>query len=498
MGKPIVGPIRSWPRRRFWNFIHLGFHLRLIGLGESGSPPCGCLCLSLIDSLVPVMARETKHRYEQKLNHLEEALFEVPPATTIVVVRNAYTCRIVEQKEELKTMFYQYVEQELFETVNGFHACKQDEGQFVSTYVLKMKGYLDQMERLGYPMPLVLLNAMLKLAEKGIPKKSPAVLVIREGHIQKPKQQARGKGKKLNKNKASTSSTSRIFTIELYSFPKTNFWIYDIGCGTHICNIIKGLKGIQNLNRGALDLYVGNSNCATVKAIGSFDLILPSGMGSIFPLISLGASGIPPGGQLGLSLIDSLVPVMAHETNHRYEQKLNHLEEALFEAPPATAIVVVHNAYTCRVVEQQEVACLMLSKKGIDIYMLVEKEYPSSKGTLTLMLVAKLLVDQDNEMSKELLRKIFIGSLPGGCLGLSLIDSLVPVMAYETKHRYEQTLNHFEEALFEAPPATAIVVVHNAYTCRIVEQQEVACLMLSSMTPKIQKNLKDHAAFDIL
>ncbi|GKB44076.1 hypothetical protein Tco_0889018 [Tanacetum coccineum] len=92
-------------------------------------------------------------------------------------------------------MFYQYVEQELFETVNGFHACKQDEGQFVSTYVLKMKGYLDQMERLGYPMPLVLLNAMLKLAEKGIPKKSPAVLVIREGHIQKPKQQARGKGK---------------------------------------------------------------------------------------------------------------------------------------------------------------------------------------------------------------------------------------------------------------------------------------------------------------
>ncbi|GKB82901.1 hypothetical protein Tco_0949796 [Tanacetum coccineum] len=87
------------------------------------------------------------------------------------------------------------------------------------------------------------------------------------------------------------------------------------------------------------------------------------------------------------------------------------------------------------------------------------------------MLVAKLLVDQDNEISRELLRKIFM---------------------------YEQKLNHLEEALFEAPPATAIVVVHNAYTCKVVEQQEVACLMLSSMTPKIQKNLKDHAAFDIL
>ncbi|GJS13748.1 hypothetical protein Tco_0408220 [Tanacetum coccineum] len=47
-------------------------------------------------------------------------------------------------------------------------------------------------------------------------------------------------------------------------------------------------------------------------------------------------------------------------------------------------------------------------EKGIDIYMLVEKEYPLSRGTLTLMLVAKLLVDQDNKMSRELLSKIFM------------------------------------------------------------------------------------------
>ncbi|GJW05739.1 hypothetical protein Tco_1568162 [Tanacetum coccineum] len=45
---------------------------------------------------------------------------------------------------------------------------------------------------------------------------------------------------------------------------------------------------------------------------------------------------------------------------------------------------------------------------GIYIYMLIEKEYPLSRGTLTQMLVAKLLVEQDNEMSSELLRKIFM------------------------------------------------------------------------------------------
>ncbi|GJV37773.1 hypothetical protein Tco_1410250 [Tanacetum coccineum] len=122
-------------------------------------------------------------RNEQKLHHLEKALPEAPLATATDAVRNAYTCRVAEQQEvaclmlvsmtpeiqknledrtafeilqELKTMFQQQAEQELFETVKAFHACKQEEGQSVSTYVLKMKAYLDQIERLGYPMPLVL------------------------------------------------------------------------------------------------------------------------------------------------------------------------------------------------------------------------------------------------------------------------------------------------------------------------------------------------------
>ncbi|GJS01451.1 hypothetical protein Tco_0317959 [Tanacetum coccineum] len=47
-------------------------------------------------------------------------------------------------------------------------------------------------------------------------------------------------------------------------------------------------------------------------------------------------------------------------------------------------------------------------EKGTDIYMLVEKEYPLSRRTLTLMMGAKLLVEQNNEMSRELLRKIFM------------------------------------------------------------------------------------------
>ncbi|GJY88581.1 uncharacterized mitochondrial protein-like protein [Tanacetum coccineum] len=47
------------------------------------------------------------------------------------------------------------------------------------------------------------------------------------------------------------------------------------------------------------------------------------------------------------------------------------------------------------------------SVRGHDIFMLVEKEYSLTRGTLGLMMVARLLVEADSEMSRELLRKIF-------------------------------------------------------------------------------------------
>nr|GEV07457.1 hypothetical protein [Tanacetum cinerariifolium] len=48
------------------------------------------------------------------------------------------------------------------------------------------------------------------------------------------------------------------------------------------------------------------------------------------------------------------------------------------------------------------------TKDGMDINMLVEREYPLSRGVLTLMIVVKLMVDQHSEMANELLQKIFM------------------------------------------------------------------------------------------
>nr|GEU41763.1 hypothetical protein [Tanacetum cinerariifolium] len=181
----------------------------------------------------------------------------------------------------------------------ALHACKQKEGQSVCTYVLNMKGYLDQMECLGYPMPLVLSKPKPQARGKGkgkgesklayaLSKKiSPPVKTLHPDKMQSAitviNMDSEGGTvlfifPEMKKNKAIISGTSCIFTIELYLFPKINSWIYDHGCGTHICNTIQWLIGIWKLNKGALDLYIGNGNRVAVEAIGSFDLILPSGM----------------------------------------------------------------------------------------------------------------------------------------------------------------------------------------------------------------------------
>nr|GEV04321.1 hypothetical protein [Tanacetum cinerariifolium] len=120
-------------------------------------------------------------------------------------------------------MFEEQDKQELFETVKAFHAYKQENGQSLSAYLLKMKSYLDTLERLGYAMPkelgvglilnslnkdydhflqnynmhsigktLVELHAMLKLHEKCIPKKAETPTVLKDPEGQE--ETTRGKG----------------------------------------------------------------------------------------------------------------------------------------------------------------------------------------------------------------------------------------------------------------------------------------------------------------
>ncbi|GJV67459.1 retrotransposon protein, putative, ty1-copia subclass [Tanacetum coccineum] len=79
------------------------------------------------------------------------------------------------------------------------------------------------------------------------------------------------------KKQVSIANSSGIFTIELFTFPN-KFWVYNIGCGTHICITKQGFREARKLKQGALYLYVGNGVRVQVEAIGSFDLVLSNGL----------------------------------------------------------------------------------------------------------------------------------------------------------------------------------------------------------------------------
>nr|GEV53971.1 hypothetical protein [Tanacetum cinerariifolium] len=198
-------------------------------------------------------------------------------------------------------MFEKQAGVERFDLIQTFHACKQEEGKSISQYVLKMKGYVEQLERLGYVLQqdlsvgLILngltsdfigfvrnynmhnmgktigeLRYLLIEYEKGLPKKvvTPQVMVIQGGRIQKANKKRRMLKAKVghwkrncpvylaelmkNKKQVGSASSSGIFTIELYSLPIKS-WVYDTGCGTHICITKQGLRGARKLKQG--DLY---------------------------------------------------------------------------------------------------------------------------------------------------------------------------------------------------------------------------------------------------
>ncbi|GJV39568.1 retrotransposon protein, putative, ty1-copia subclass [Tanacetum coccineum] len=79
------------------------------------------------------------------------------------------------------------------------------------------------------------------------------------------------------KKQVGSASSSGIFTIELFAFPNKS-WVYDTGCGTHICITKQGFREARKLKQGAVYLYVGNGVHAQVEAIGSYDLVLPNGL----------------------------------------------------------------------------------------------------------------------------------------------------------------------------------------------------------------------------
>nr|GEZ22494.1 retrotransposon protein, putative, Ty1-copia subclass [Tanacetum cinerariifolium] len=177
-----------------------------------------------------------------------------------------------------------------------------------------MKGYIDNLERLGQPVGqnlavsliLVSLNKdfdsfvqnynmhdmrktvnelhdMLKQHEETLPKKdaNPALYAIRAGMVQKnqknkPHKVAKG-GHGKSKGKICYAPNNAPFNSKhkTPSPPKKDNPAKDAIC--HQC-ALQGLRGSKKLKPGALSLYVGDGHRAAVEAIGNYHLELPSGL----------------------------------------------------------------------------------------------------------------------------------------------------------------------------------------------------------------------------
>ncbi|GKA77561.1 retrotransposon protein, putative, ty1-copia subclass [Tanacetum coccineum] len=253
------------------------------------------------------------------------------------IQRNLENLHANDMLKELKTLFAQQAEQELLQTMRDFHSCKQEEGQSVSSYVLKMKGYIDNLERLGHPVTLGLavsliliglrkefdgfvqnynmhslgktvneLHAMLKLHEQTLPKNNvPALHAIRAGKVQKgkkhnkpqPSKAARGQNQGNGKNKHAYAPKPKIPPPPKREDPAKDSICHECGETGHwkrnypqyLAELLKKKKNAASGAGGGSGIFVIELNtflnkswiydtgCA-VEAIGNFDLSLPNGL----------------------------------------------------------------------------------------------------------------------------------------------------------------------------------------------------------------------------
>nr|GFB01535.1 zinc finger, CCHC-type [Tanacetum cinerariifolium] len=230
------------------------------------------------------------------------------------IQRNLKTLHAHEMLLELKTLFAQQAEQELLQTTRDFHSCKKEEGQSVSSYVLKMKGYIYNLECLGHPVTLGLgvsliliglckkidgsvqnynmhspgktineLHAMLKLHEQTLPKNNASALhVIRASKVHKVNKHKNRNPKWLPGDKimgrgkiSSLMLRSPRFSLHLRGkIPQRTQSVMSVLREL----VVQCLRVSRKLKLGALSLYVGNGQREAVEAIDVFYLCLPSGL----------------------------------------------------------------------------------------------------------------------------------------------------------------------------------------------------------------------------
>ncbi|KAG8647429.1 hypothetical protein MANES_09G072919v8 [Manihot esculenta] len=180
-------------------------------------------------------------KQEKKSYVLDEAILKPPPADATNAIKNKHKKHMDDSNDigylMLATMCpelqkdlehleaYEMIRQDRYETTIALHDCKMAEGKSVSAHVLKMKGYIDHLVRLGYPLSLELstdlilhslpssfsqffmnynmnnmeksipeLHGMLKTTKVNVKKRLTQILNVNKGKPMKNKGKPKSKG----------------------------------------------------------------------------------------------------------------------------------------------------------------------------------------------------------------------------------------------------------------------------------------------------------------
>ncbi|GJW50005.1 hypothetical protein Tco_0091356 [Tanacetum coccineum] len=90
-------------------------------------------------------------RVEKKIYVIEQSIPPAPAADSTTNMMAKWNVVYDAYNEVACLMLGTGVER--FDLIQTFHACKQEEGKPIAAYVLQMKGYVEQLEHLGYVLP---------------------------------------------------------------------------------------------------------------------------------------------------------------------------------------------------------------------------------------------------------------------------------------------------------------------------------------------------------
>ncbi|KAL4339154.1 hypothetical protein GQ457_08G031710 [Hibiscus cannabinus] len=187
--------------------------------------------------------------------------------------------------QNLKEIYEGQARKERYETSKALFQCKMSEGSPVGAHVIKMMGYIQTLEKLGFALndelaidvvlqslpdsfSQFILNFNMNEIEKTLPQLLGMLRTAEGKEALKPKGGVSKDGKcfhcgktghwkrncpiyleDVKKAKAVGASVSGIYVINVHMSTSSS-WVLDTGCGSHICTSVMGLYTRRNLAKG--------------------------------------------------------------------------------------------------------------------------------------------------------------------------------------------------------------------------------------------------------